>query len=140
MSQSFWSNRAANLFQESVTDAVNRGMELNARWKANDERRALFAQYAAALEAAKVTGEFPVEFQNTVPEDDLTSQIGVKVVALRELAKKSPTHPLIASANCRADIARTALINFNRANRPDSSDLNQYAPSDEQAEQVFYKY
>lgn len=137
MSQSFWSNRANALFQESVSDAVQRGRELNERWKANDERRALFAQYAAALEAAKVTGEFPVEFQNTVPEDLLTRQVGVKVVALRELLKANPQHPLVKSAECRTRIAKRTLVNFNRANRPDSVDVTMFAPNEEETEQIF---
>lgn len=137
MSQSFWSNRANALFQESVSDAVQRGRELNERWKANDERRALFAQYAAALEAAKVTGEFPVEFQNTVPEDSFTEQVGIKVVALRELSKAKPHHPLVRSSICREDIARLTLIKLNRANRPDGVDVTQFAPNELEANEIF---
>lgn len=120
---------------------VDNGVALGAAMRerkaiAQDERK--FREgYATALANAKQTGVMPVEYQRTVPVDDIGRQIGVKVVALRELGKLNAGHPLVASAQVRANIATQTLINYNRAERPNGVDLNEYAPSDSAAQKIF---
>jgi len=120
---------------------VDNGVALGAAMRerkaiAQDERK--FREgYATALANAKQTGVMPAEYQRTVPVDDIGRQIGVKVVALRELGKLNAGHPLVASAQVRANIATQTLINYNRAERPNGVDLNEYAPSDSAAQKIF---
>jgi len=93
--------------------------------------------YAKALEEAKRSGNMPAEFQQLVPIDRVGKQVGIKVVALRELGKVNPGHPLVASATVRDNIGTQTLINYNRADRPDGVDLNDFAPSDELARRIY---
>lgn len=93
--------------------------------------------YARALEEAKRTGNMPVEYQQLVPIDRVGRQVGIKVVALRELGKLSPAHPLVASATVRENIGTQTLINYNRSNRPQNVDLNDFAPDDALAQRIY---
>lgn len=95
--------------------------------------------YLAALEQAKQTGDMPEQFQVKVPVDELTAQIGLKAVAIRELGKARPAHPMVTSQRCREAVAKATLIKYNRANRPSGPEvaLIDYAPTDEQAQQIF---
>lgn len=92
--------------------------------------------YARALEAAKKTGEMPLEFQRTMGEDSVGRQVGIKVVALRELEKFDATHPLL-QPHVRKNIATQTMINFNRADRPGNIDFADFAPSDKAAQIIF---
>ena len=120
---------------------VDSGLALGAALRerkaiAQDERK--FREgYATALANAKQTGVMPVEYQRTVPVDEMGRQIGVKVVALRELGKLDASHPLVASAQVRANIGTQTLINYNKADRPDGVDLNNYAPSDVATQKIY---
>lgn len=93
--------------------------------------------YARALAVAKRTGDMPVEYQQLVPIDRVGRQVGIKVVALRELSKVDPTHPLVASAAVRENIGTQTLINYNKSERPSGADLNDYAPSDSAAQKIY---
>jgi len=92
--------------------------------------------YAVALEEAKKTGAMPEQYQRKVGEDQLGRQVGIKVVALRELEKLNSNHPLVRSSELRSKVGNQALINFNRANRPADGDFNDFAPSDAQFQQL----
>lgn len=94
------------------------------------------AGYAKALAVAKQTGVMPDHFQQRVPIDWVSSQVSVKVVALRELQKVQPKHPLLHQS-VRDAVSKQGLINFNRADRPNDANMNDFAPSDSQAEQIF---
>lgn len=120
---------------------VDNGVALGAAMRerkaiAKDERK-FRENYATALANAKRTGVMPEEFQRTVPVDEIGRQVGIKVVALRELGKLNAGHPLVASAQVRANIGTQTLINYNRADRPDGVDLNAYAPSDVAAQKIY---
>lgn len=93
--------------------------------------------YLLALEEGKKTGDMPVEHQGTVPFDRMASQVGIKVVALRELKKTEPKHPLVVSKECRADVARITRILFNRDGRPDDANLEDYAPDETVSQRIF---
>lgn len=119
------------------------GASFKQRWDAKRKQRTfdatVRAAYVAALEQAKTTGVMPDDMQEHVPVDRVTEQIGVKAVALRELGKTAPEHPLVKSARVRAVVAKQTLINYNRADRPEDRDLNQFAPTEQQAEVIFDK-
>lgn len=95
--------------------------------------------YKLALEKAKTSGVMPTEFQQHVPIDHMTEQFGIKTVALRELGKQVPEHPLVTSQACRDTVAKTTLIKYNIANRPGTAnaDFSQFAPTDDQAALIF---
>jgi hypothetical protein len=93
--------------------------------------------YAKALEEAKRTGNMLEQYQRVVAEDHMGKQVGIKVVALRELGKLNPGHPLVASATVRQNIGTQTLINYNRANRPKDGDYNDFAPDDALAQRIY---
>lgn len=93
--------------------------------------------YAKALEEAKRTGNMPEQYQRVVAEDHMGKQVGIKVVALRELGKLNPRHPLVASSAVRTNIGTQTLINYNRANRPKDGDYNDFAPDDALAQRIY---
>jgi len=93
--------------------------------------------YAKALEEAKRTGNMPEQYQRVVAEDQMGKQVGIKVVALRELGKLNPRHPLVASSTVRTNIGTQTLINYNRANRPKDGDYNDFAPDDALAQRIY---
>lgn len=93
--------------------------------------------YARALEEGKRTGVMPEKYQRVVAEDHMGKQVGIKVVALRELGKLNPAHPLVSSATVRANIGTQTLINYNRASRPQDGDYNDFAPDDALAQKIY---
>jgi hypothetical protein len=110
--------------------------------KAQQKRQADFdiktrAAYKLALDAAKQTGRMPAEHQVHVPIDYVAEQSGIKVVALRELGKNEPEHPLVVSEKCREFIADATLINYNMAERPRDVNLEEFAPDEELAQRIF---
>jgi hypothetical protein len=92
--------------------------------------------YARALTAAKQSGVMPEEYQRRVGEDQLGRQVGIKVVALRELGKLDSNHPLVRSAELRSKIGTQTLINYNLADRPKEGDFNDFAPTEAQLQQM----
>lgn len=94
------------------------------------------AGYARALENAKKTGEMPLEYQRAVGEDSVGRQVGIKVVALRELEKFDAKHPLL-SQHVRSNIATQTMINFNKAGRPGNIPFADFTPSDKAAQTIF---
>lgn len=93
--------------------------------------------YAKALEQAKRTGNMPEQYQQTVAIDSMGRHIGVKVVALRELGKFDPQHPLVASAVVRQNIATQTVKNYSQAGRPEDPNYNEFAPDDSQAQRIY---
>lgn len=93
--------------------------------------------YAKALDEAKRTGNMPEQYQQTVPIDSMGRHIGVKVVALRELGKVNPKHPLVASATVRQNIATQTVKNYSQAGRPEDPNYNEFAPDDGQAQRIY---
>lgn len=93
---------------------------------------------AAALKKAKDDGVLPEEFQKTVPEDKLGQHVGVKVIALRELAKLDPNHPLVTYKICQDVVANLTLREFNRKDR--NVTYKDSAPAEETTKKLFDKY
>jgi len=93
--------------------------------------------YAKALEEAKRTGNMPEKYQQTVAIDSLGRHIGVKVVALRELGKVDPKHPLVASAAVRQNIGTQTVKNYSQAGRPEDPNYNEFAPDDAQTQRIY---
>ncbi|MFC5511122.1 hypothetical protein ACFPOU_08275 [Massilia jejuensis] len=120
-----------------VDNGVAIGAAMRERKAIAQDERKFREGYATALANAKQTGVMPTEYQRTVPVDEMGRQIGVKVVALRELGKLNASHPLVASAQVRANIGTQTLVNYNKAERPDGVDLNDYAPSDTAAQKIY---
>lgn len=108
------------------------------RDRARRADRELQREYAIALENAKQTGELADRFQRQVGVDMLVTQVGIKVVALRELGKKAPEHPLIASQECRDLVGKGARIAYNRADRP-NTDVNAFAPDEDLSQKIFQR-
>jgi len=133
----FWETQNAIGTAGLVDNMVGIGNAMRERKAIDQDERKFRAGYAAALANAKQTGVMPEEYQRTVPVDDMSRQIGVKVVALRELSKLNAGHPLVASAKVRENIGTQTLINYNRSDRPDGVNLNDYAPSDSAAQKIY---
>lgn len=137
----YWEMQRQINLQGLVADGVQLGQAWRQKW-ANDRAQKEFdvkvrAAYAKALEEGKTSGEMPFEFQTKVGIDELTRHIGIKAVALRELGKRAPTHPMVVSQTCRAVVGKVTKINFNRAGRPDEADLNDFAPDDVNSNKIF---
>jgi hypothetical protein len=95
------------------------------------------AGYAKALATAKVSGDMPEQYQTRVPFDMYGRQVAVKVVALKELSRiTGGKHPL-ANEAVRRQVGTLAMLNYNRADRPEGVNVADYAPSDEQLKAVF---
>lgn len=94
-------------------------------------------RYDIALEIAKRTGEMEVDCQRTVPEDRMGEEMGVKTVALRELGKHNPNHPLIRSKTVQKFIGLHTIRNYSRADRPAAQNYGDFAPSDESCQNVY---
>lgn len=141
---SFWQTQKDMAMQQLVSEASQAGRDVANHWRAQREqkefdRRARQA-YLAALERCKETGDdMPAKFQRTFTQDSYSRQVGVKVVALRELGKTSPQHPLVVSQVCRNAVSTLTLINYNRAGRPDT-DVTQYVPDDDKAKILFQRF
>lgn len=102
----------------------------------------LDAKYEAAVRRAAITGdELPSSMQATVPVDQVIGQVAVKVVALRELRRYVPTHPLVCLQGVRQRIAREARKIYNVKGRPLLDDVatsaDDMAPSDQVSKLVF---
>lgn len=125
---------------QAVDELFATGAELGQAWAdRRDARKAaqkFQADYAAALQAAKQTGNIDPRFQRQAPEDVLAAQIGIKKALLRELAKVAPNHPLVKSAECRDAVAQVTLLKFNRANRPGGVQFEDFAPNDDENERI----
>jgi hypothetical protein len=120
-----------------VDNGVAIGAALRERKAIAQDERKFREGYAVALANAKRTGVMPAEYQRSVPVDEMGRQVGIKVVALRELGKLNASHPLVASAQVRDNIATQTLLNYNKVDRPDGVNLNDYAPSDSAAQQIY---
>lgn len=134
---SFWEAQKAVDTAGLIDNMVTIGANMRENREIAQAEKQFREGYKRALEAAKRTGVMPAEFQQLVPIDRVGKQIGIKVVALRELGKLNPTHPLVASATVRENIGTHTLINYNRADRPEGVDLNAYAPGDELAQRIY---
>lgn len=134
---SFW-DAQKNIDTAGLVDNMAEiGGVMRARNEAKREEKQFREGYAKALEEAKRTGVMPAQYQQVVPIDDMGGQVGIKVVALRELGKLNPKHPLIVSPTVRANIATQTKINYNRANRPQAPNYNDYAPTDTVAQKIY---
>jgi hypothetical protein len=144
----FWENQRqfASLQLAETAGAV--GRDIASQWKAKSQGRQLNERvrqaYKEALEVAKETGDMQEEFQATVPIDQLGKQIGIKAVALRELKKTSPGHPLVVSETAREVIGQVTLVNYNRADRPVDEDgvanYSEHVPDEETTERIYEAY
>lgn len=134
---SFWEAQRAADTAGLIDNMVQIGssmIETRALEKAQKEYR---QGYAVALEEAKRTGVMPEKYQQTVAIDNMGRHIGVKVVALRELGKMNPGHPLVASATVRQNIATQTVKNYSKAGRPLDPNYNEFAPDDAQAQRIY---
>ncbi|MEX5747598.1 hypothetical protein ACWV27_26095 (plasmid) [Massilia varians] len=134
---SFWDSQRAVDTAGLVDNMAEIGGVLRARREAKREEKQFREGYAKALEEAKRTGVMPVQYQKLAPIDHMGGHIGVKAVALRELGKLNPRHPLVVSPTVRGNIATQTKINYNRANRPDDPDFHEFAPSDPVAQKIY---
>lgn len=124
------------------------GSVLKERWNAKRKGKEMDQRvrqaYIMALEQAKTSGNLAEEFQSQVPIDMLGKEIGVKAVALRELGKNVPKHPLVVSETCRQVVGQVTLVNYNRADRPVDDDglinYSAFVPDEESAEQIFKSF
>lgn len=110
---------------------------LSVRHRQNELNQRESNLYIQALENAKTTGIFPDTFQVKVPSDLMGRQVGIKVAALRELAKYAPNHPLVVSQKCRSMVAQVTVMNFCRAGRPDGGDYANFAPTNQTLQNIF---
>ena len=140
MSKEYWQAQHAR----AVSDLMSTGAQMGADWRARREEREeverLKAEYQAALEKGKTTGVMPEEFQRDVPADYMGKQTGIEVVALRELGKRAPNHPLVLSQECRDAVGAVTLIQYNRAGRLIEQPYADFAPDDEVADRIFEAY
>lgn len=140
---SFWEAQR----QIATNDLIDHASAIGRAWRDKQEQAALNAKaraaYLLALEKGKTTGFMPCEFQKTATIDVLGRQMGLNVVALRELAKYAPNHPLVISAKCREIVGSVTLLNYNLANRPDienAANLTMFAPDDGKSQAIFKAY
>ena len=133
---SFWQAQNQIAMGELMSSAGQLAGALRQRRELERAEKEYRAGYASALAEAKRTGVMPEEYQEMVPIDQMGRQVGIKAVALRELGKLNPKHPLLTST-VRTNIGTQTLINYNLADRPEGADLNDYAPSEKQTQQIF---
>lgn len=133
----FWATQRAVATKDLIDTVGNLAASMRQQ-RANEAAEKKFrAGYAVALEQAKKTGVLPEIYQAKVGFDMVGEQVGIKVVALRELSKTAPNHPLVKSQKVRENIGLQTLMNFNKANRPSNADINDYAPSDVAAQKIY---
>lgn len=145
---SFWENERQIAAMQLAVTAVQAGRTIVNRWnsrvRAQQMELRVREAYKAALAAAKDTGNMPEEFQGAVPIDELGKQIAIKSVALNELAKYAPDHPLLVSEMAQSVIAQVTLINYNRAERPVDGDgvihYSAHIPDEEDIEAIYREY
>lgn len=134
---SIWETQRAVDTAGLIDNMVKIGGQLRERQADAKAEKAYRSGYAKALEEAKRTGNMPEEYQGVVAIDSMGRHIGVKVVALRELGKIAPTHPLVSSATVRKNIGTQTVINYSKAGRPQDPNYNDYAPSDTAAQKIY---
>jgi hypothetical protein len=134
---SFWESQRAIDTVGLVDNMVQIGGHMRENREIKKAEKQYREGYAKALEEAKRTGNMPEEYQQTVAIDSMGRHIGVKVVALRELGKFNPKHPLVASAAVRQNIGTQTVKNYNQAGRPDDPNYNDFAPEDAQAQRIY---
>lgn len=144
----FRNTAAADLFTAAgnlagANLARNRERKADAEFRARQDALGveLDRKYEEAVRRAAVTGdELPVSMQKKVPIDNQIGHLAIKVVAIRELRKYQPKHPLVCMGSVRERIAREALKRYNAAGRPDFSEqyeMADLAPSDAVAVSIF---
>lgn len=134
---SFWESQNAIGTAGLVDNMVGIGNAMRERKAIDQAEREFREGYSRALTEAKRTGLMPAQFQRTVPADEMGRQVGVKVVALRELSKLNAGHPLVASAKVRENIGTQTLINYNKSDRPQDVPYGDFAPSDIAAQKIY---
>lgn len=137
---SFWEMNRIQAGNDLVAGAAAVGHRMRENRAIRKQEEAFQAEYAAALAKAKLTGVMPNHLQYTLPMDDYGLQFGIRHVLLRELAKASPTHPMVNSQECRRMIGLLTLQKYNLDNRPREVDFNKYIVDDEIALAVFEKH
>ncbi|WP_288393085.1 hypothetical protein [uncultured Herbaspirillum sp.] len=145
---SFWENERQIAAMQLAVTAGQAGRTIvdrwNARVRAHQMELRVREAYNAALTAAKDTGDMPEEFQSSVPIDELGKLIAIKSVALNELAKYVPDHPLVVSETAQDVIAQVTLINYNRAERPVDADgvihYSAHIPDEETIDAIYKAY
>lgn len=134
---SFWEAQRAADTAGLIDNMVQIGSSMRETRELEKAQKEYRQGYAAALEEAKRTGVMPEKYQQTVAIDSMGRHIGVKVVALRELGKMNPGHPLVASATVRQNIATQTVKNYSKAGRPQDPNYNEFAPDDAQAQRIY---
>lgn len=134
---SFWDTQRQIDTIGLMDNMVQIGTHLRDSREAAKAEREYRDGYAKALDEAKRTGNMPEQYQQSVAIDHMGRQIGVKVVALRELGKLNPQHPLVASPAVRQNIATQTVKNYSQAGRQPNPDYNQFAPDDGQAQGIY---
>lgn len=137
---SFWEMNRIQAGNDLMAGAAAVGHRMRENRAIRKQEEALQTEYAAALARAKLTGVMPYHLQKRVAIDEYGSLFGIATVLLRELAKTSPTHPLLTSDECRKIIGLLTLQKYNVANRPDLPDFNKYIVDDQSAQAVFAKH
>lgn len=134
---SFWEAQRAVDTAGLIDNMVEIGANLRERRQLEQEQKAFQAGYAKALEDAKRNGKMPDQYQRVVPIDKLGKHVGIKVVALRELAKYAPNHPLVTSSAVRENVGTQTVKHYCQANRPANPNYNDYAPDDEMTQRIY---
>lgn len=137
---SYWEAQRQIATNELIDSACAAGRSWRARRQQAIAAEKFRIAKEKALEQAKQTGVMPAQFQATVPADWFGEQAGIATVALRELAKYAPNHPLVVSSKCREVVANVTLINYNRANRPMDAGYRKFAPDDVKSQVIFKAY
>jgi len=133
---SYWETQRAVDTAGLVDNLVQIGAHMREKRELDRAEKAYQEGYARALEDAKRTGQMPAEYQRHVMVDEFARHVGIKVVALRELAKLDPKHPLL-NQTVRNNIATQTVINFCKHERPADAGLGDYAPSDSAAQKIY---
>lgn len=134
---SYWQVQAQIASGELATAAGRAGRDYIDRKNQEQFDKQLQKEYRAALEKAKKDGLLPEKFQHNVPEDVLGAHVAVKVIALRELAKFAPDHPLVVSQKCQDVVSNLTLRQFNRLGRGSHTTYAASAPDASTADDVF---
>ena len=134
---SFWESQRQVATAGLIDNMVQIGSSMRETRELEKAQKEYRQGYAVALEEAKRTGVMPEKYQQTVAIDSMGRHIGVKVVALRELGKMNPRHPLVASSTVRENIATQTVKNYSKAGRPLDPNYNEFAPDDAQAQRIY---
>lgn|GEM_PF-3681556 len=137
---SFWEMNRIQAGNDLVAGAAAVGQRMREKRAIRKQEEAFQTEYAAALAKAKLTGVMPIHLQKNIAMDYYGFQYGIRAVLLRELAKASPTHPLVKSPECRKMIGLLTLQKYNVDNRPGDPDFDKYIVDDNTAQAVFAKH